>query len=232
MTPLTFARPDGGTCNGYYAAPPNAAGAPGLVVLQEWWGVNDQIKQVAEQYAALGYRVLLPDLYRGKLGLDAKEAEHLMTGLNFADAASQDIRGAVLHLKAGGGKVGVVGYCMGGALTVLSAVFVPEVDAAVTWYGFPPIDYVDASKVKAPVQGHFATEDAFFPIVTADALEQKLKAAGVQCSFYKYVAQHAFANDRHVGEGMPMKYDPTAAATAWTRTTAFFATHLGPAARS
>ena len=155
-----------------------------------------------------------------------------MTGLNFADAASQDIRGAVMHLKADGGKVGVVGYCMGGALTLLSAVFVREVDAAVTWYGFPPIDYVDASKVTIPVQGHFATEDQFFPIGTAEALEQKLKGAGVDCTFYTYVAQHAFANEGHVKDGMPMRYDPTAASTAWARTTAFFSAHLGPAVRA
>mgnify|MGYP001259415151 CR=1 FL=1 len=111
--------------------------------------------------------------------VDAKEAEHLMSGLNFGDAASQDIRGAVQYLKQGGSKVGVSGYCMGGALTILAAVFVPEVDAAVAWYGFPPLEYVDASKIKAPLMGHFAIHDGFFKIEQVDQLEQKLNAAGV-----------------------------------------------------
>ena len=221
MTSIAFPRPDGQTCTGWYAEPSNPAHAPGLVVIQEWWGINEQIKGVAEQYAAAGYRVLVPDLYRGKRGLDAAEAEHLMKELDFADAASQDIRGAVQYLKRAGTKAGVAGYCMGGALTLLAAVFVPEVDAAVTWYGFPPLEYVDATKITAPVMGHFATEDAFFPIAMVDALEQKLTAAGVTHTIHRYQAKHAFANETNIDKPIPIKYDATAAATAWTRTTAF-----------
>ena len=226
MRSITFARPDGGTCSGFYAEPANPVNAPGLVVIQEWWGVNEQIKGVAEQYAANGFRVLVPDLYRGKLGLDAHEAEHLMKDLNFADAASQDIRGAVLYLKAAGTKVGVAGYCMGGALTLLSAVFVPEVDAAVTWYGFPPIEYVDATKITAPVMGHFATEDAFFPIAMVDTLEQKFTQAGVTHTIHRYHAKHAFANETNVNKPIPIEYDAAAAATAWDRTLEFLRRNL------
>ena len=97
MSNVTFTRPDGKPCSGYLVEPAGGKTAPGLVVIQEWWGVNDHIKSVADRYAARGFRVLVPDLYRGKVGLDAKEAEHLMGGLNFADAAGQDIRGAVQY---------------------------------------------------------------------------------------------------------------------------------------
>src|SRR3954464_7745536 len=105
---IEYKRPDGKTVKGYLADPAAGAKAPAMVVIQEWWGLNDQIKGVADKYAKAGYRALVPDLYRGKLALAANEAEHLMTNLNFGDAAGQDIRGAVQHLKSSGSaKVGV-----------------------------------------------------------------------------------------------------------------------------
>ena len=122
MSQMTFTRPDGKDCSGFYAEPTAGAKAPGIVVIQEWWGLNDQIKGVANRLASAGYRVLVPDLYRGKIGVDAQEAEHLMNALNFADAAVQDVRGAVQHLKENSAMVAVMGFCMGGALTLLSAV--------------------------------------------------------------------------------------------------------------
>ena len=99
----------------YLAVDPAKEGKrPGLILLPEWWGLNDQIKGVADKLAAAGYRALVPDLYRGKVALAANEAEHLMNDLNFGDAAGQDVRGAVQYLKASGSaKVGVSGYCMG-----------------------------------------------------------------------------------------------------------------------
>ncbi|WP_197495808.1 dienelactone hydrolase family protein [Acidihalobacter yilgarnensis] len=191
-------------------------------------GLNDQIKGVAEKLAAVGYRVLVPDLYRGKLALEANEAEHLMGDLNFGDAAGQDIRGAVQHLKGTGStKVGVTGYCMGGALTVLAAVFVPESDANAIWYGYPPLEYVDATQVKAPLLGHWGTQDQFFAIDGVDALETKLKAAGVGYEFHRYDAKHAFANEEADSKNLPpLEYNPEAAELAWTRTLAFFDKHL------
>jgi carboxymethylenebutenolidase len=199
-----------------------------MVVIQEWWGLNDQIKGVADKLAAAGYRALVPDLYRGKVALAANEAQHLMTGLDFGDAAGQDVRGAVRHLKAtGSAKVGVTGFCMGGALTVLSAVNVPEADAAVVWYGFPPLEYVDATKITAPMLGHYATEDEAFPIAKVDELEGKLRAANVKFQFHRYHAKHAFANETADSKNLPMlKYDAGAAALAWQRTMDFLARHL------
>jgi len=230
MSLITFKRPDGKEeCPGYYVEPSTGSTAPGVVIIQEWWGLNDQIKGVADRYAAQGYRALVPDLYRGQTGLDAKEAEHLMNNLNFADAASQDIGGAVQYLKGSSAKVGVTGYCMGGALTVLASVFAPGIDAVVTWYGLPPLEYVDASKIKAPLMGHFATHDAFFKIEQVDAFEDKLKQAGVSYTFYRYDAQHAFANENNVNSPLPLKYDESLAETAWQRTVAFFGTQLGAA---
>ena len=148
---ISYKRPDGKSLEGYLAEPAQGASAPGMVVIQEWWGLNDQIKGVADRLAKAGYRALVPDLYRGKKALEANEAEHLMTNLNFGDAAGQDVRGAVQQLKAtGSGKVGVTGFCMGGALTVLASTMVPEADAGVVWYGYPPLEYVDASKIRIP----------------------------------------------------------------------------------
>jgi carboxymethylenebutenolidase len=223
----TYKRPDGQSVQGYLAEPAAGAAAPGMVVIQEWWGLNDQIKGVAERYAKAGYRALVPDLYRGKVALAANEAEHLMTGLNFGDAAGQDVRGAVQFLKATSRKVGVTGYCMGGALTLLSAVNVPEADAAVAWYGFPPLEYVDASKIKLPLMGHWATEDVPFPIAKVDELEKKLKAANVKYEFHRYNAKHAFANEEADAKKLAMlKYDPAAAELAWKRTLDFLGKNL------
>jgi len=232
MAQITFTRPDGKECSGFYIEPPAGNRAPGLVVIQEWWGLNDQIKGVAQRFVTHGYRVLVPDLYRGKATVEAKEAEHLMGNLNFADAAGQDVRGAVQHLKKSSAQVGITGFCMGGALTLLSAVFVPEADAAAAWYGFPPLEYIDASTIKIPLLGHFATEDAYFPIAQVDELEKKLKAAGVRYTFHRYNAQHAFANDMPKGPDVKAKYDDAAATQAWQRTLAFFGHHLGVAAHA
>lgn len=96
---VVFKRPDGRTCPGYLATPKTGSGALGFVCIQEWWGLNDQIKKTADRLAEAGYRALVPDLYRGKLAKAADEASHLMTNLNFPDAAEQDIRGAVQYLK-------------------------------------------------------------------------------------------------------------------------------------
>jgi carboxymethylenebutenolidase len=224
----SFKRPDGQSVNGYLAEPAQGSGAPGMVVIQEWWGLNDQIKGVAERLAKAGYRALVPDLYRGKVTVEAKEAEHLMGNLNFGDAAAQDVRGGVQHLKSSGSpKAGVTGFCMGGALTVLAAVHVPESDAEVIWYGYPPLEYVDPTKIKAPLLGHFATEDQAFPIAKVDELEKKLSDAKVRFEFHRYKAKHAFANETANEKKLEMlEYNPQAAEQAWARTMQFLERNL------
>jgi carboxymethylenebutenolidase len=223
---VSYTRPDGQTVQGYLADA--GAGTPSIVVIQEWWGLNDQIRGVADRFAQAGFTALVPDLYRGKSTVEAEEAHHLMSGLNFGEAASQDIRGAVQHLKARGGKVGVTGFCMGGALTILSLTMSPEADAGVVWYGFPPLEFVDASKIRVPVMAHWAEQDVPFPIATVDQLEEKLRAAGVAYTGHRYLAHHGFANETAQGPGrIPMtQYDATWARMAMDRTLAFFGRHL------
>ncbi|WGS50825.1 dienelactone hydrolase family protein [Paraburkholderia sp. D15] len=220
---VTFNRPDGQAVQGYLARPQKLEGAPAVVVIQEWWGLNDQIRGVADRLARSGYLALVPDLYRGKSTVEEEEAHHLMSGLNFGDAATQDVSGALAYLKQQADKVAVMGYCMGGALTLLALSNLPEVAAGVVWYGFPPLEYIDASKIKAPVLGHWATQDAFFAIETVDALEKKLNEAQVDVEFHRYLAHHAFANEDAAGPGrIPRtQFDPAWAQQAWDRTLTF-----------
>lgn len=228
-TMVNFERPDGQTLQGYLATPADINNAPAVVVIQEWWGLNDQIRAVADRLASAGYQALVPDLYRGKATLEAEEANHLMSALDFGQAAAQDIRGAVQFLKTRAPKVGVTGFCMGGALTLLAMTHTPEADAGVAWYGCPPLDYIDASKIRAPLMGHWATQDAFFGIETIDALQTKLTHAGVNFEFHRYLAHHAFANETAQGPSrLPAtQFDAVWAQQAWDRTLRFFGRTLG-----
>lgn len=227
---VKFQRPDGKEVDGYLAEADNPVGS--VVVIQEWWGLNDQIRGVADRFARAGLTALVPDLYRGKSTVEAEEAHHLMDNLDFGDAAGSDVRGAVSFLKSrkiGSGKVGVTGYCMGGALTVLSMMMVPEADAGVIWYGVPPLEFIDASKFgDRPLMGHWAEQDQAFPIANVEAFEAKLKESGVSYEGYRYLAQHAFANETAVGPGRVSftQYDPVWAERAWDRTLRFFGQHL------
>src|SRR3979409_1743826 len=126
-TMIEFARPDGGKTKGYLATA--GQGRPGIVVIQEWWGLNDQICGVADRFARAGYNALVPDHYKGRLTAVPDEANHLMSSLDFPDATHQESRGAALHLKGQSDKVAVMGFCMGGALTVAAAVHVPDIAA-------------------------------------------------------------------------------------------------------
>src|SRR6202049_2366793 len=117
---IEYSPPDCGKTKGYLASA--GSGRPGIVVIQEWWGLNDQICGVADRFARAGYNALAPDLYKGRMTAVPDEANHLMSGLNFPDATQQDLSGAAQHLKSNSGKVAVMGFCMGGALTIAAAV--------------------------------------------------------------------------------------------------------------
>nr|AMK59104.1 carboxymethylenebutenolidase [uncultured bacterium UPO38] len=224
---ISYRRPDGQSVDAYLAEP--EGGGPAVVVLQEWWGLNDQIRGVADRLARAGYRALVPDLYRGKSTVEAEEAHHLMSNLKFGEAAEQDVRGAVQYLKAASPRVAVTGFCMGGVLTLMAAAAIADLDAAVCWYGFPAPEQFDASRIKARLMAHWATQDAAFAIEQVDLLEQKLRAAGVDYTGHRYLAYHAFANETAVGPGrIPItQYDPAWAQIAWDRTLRFFGRHLG-----
>lgn len=227
---IAFHRPDGKEVQGYLARPQNPDRAPAVVVIQEWWGLNDQIRGVADRLAQSGYLALVPDLYRGEATVEEEEAHHLMTGLDFSDAASQDIRGAVQYLKNLSPSVGITGFCMGGALALLALCQTPEASAGVVWYGHPPLEYIDATKIRVPLLGHWGTQDAFFPIATVDTLESQLRDAKVDLEFHRYLAHHAFANETAIGPGRIARtqFDPVWSRQAWDRTLTFFGRTLWP----
>ena len=213
---IQFQRPDGKVCPGYLTSPKTGPGAPGLVIIQEWWGLNDQIKKTADRFAEAGYLALVPDLYRGKVTTAADEANHLMTGLNFPDAAAQDIRGAVQYLKQTSKKVAVGGFCMGGALTILAAVRVPAMDAGVCFYGIPSLEAAELKKIEIPLICHFANRDDWCTPAKVNELEATLKQSKSEFEIYRYEAQHAFMN-----EVRPEVHDAVSAKTAWERTLKF-----------
>lgn len=215
---ISFSRPDGGSASGYLAMADNPRGA--MVVIQEWWGLNDQIKGVADRVAAAGYTALSPDLYAGRCTQDPDEAGHLMTGLDWGGAANEDVRGALQHLKQSGGKAGVMGYCMGGALTVIAGVHVPECDVAVCYYGIPPQDVAEPAAMKVPFQGHFATQDDWCTPEAVISLEASLKTSDIPHEVYSYEGEHAFFNEES------QAYEPTVAELSWERTLAFLRQHL------
>jgi carboxymethylenebutenolidase len=215
---IEFARPDGGKTRGYLATA--GQGRPGIVVIQEWWGLNDQICGVADRFARAGYNALAPDLYNGRLTAVPDEANHLMSGLDFADATNQDLRGAAAHLKAGSSKVSVMGFCMGGALTIAALVHIPELAAGVCFYGIPPKEFADPANIKAPFQGHFANQDDWCTPAAVNELEAAMKAAGQSPDIYRYDAAHAFFNERSPA------YDLEAANHAWDRMAGFLQRRL------
>lgn len=209
---------------GYYSATEKKPeSAPGIVLIEEWWGVTSEVMAVADRYAADGYRVLVPDLFRGRTAAVGDEANHLMEGLDFHDAFSQDVAGAIAYLKAGETKaVGVTGYCMGGALTLLAAMHLPEVDAAVCYYGIPPTQAGDPATIEVPLQCHFGNLDEFYPPSAVDALEQRLKDGRVPYELYRYEAKHGFCNPNPAGSAGLGNYNPKAHHESWARTLEFW----------
>jgi carboxymethylenebutenolidase len=220
---------NGNDARGYLATPDTGTG-PGVIVIQEWWGLNPQIKRVSDRLAAEGFTALAPDLYHGELAghTEMDKAAALMTALPI-DRALRDMSGAVDYLvghdAVRGEGLGTVGYCMGGRFVLELAARRPDViKAAVSYYGVVPNpDEIDLASVRAAVQGHFGTKDDFMPADAAGAIEQRLKDAGATADFHYYEAAHAFANDDN-----PLgSYDEELARTAWVRTLEFLRAHLG-----
>jgi len=213
---IEFQRPDGARSAAYLAEA--SAGAPGLILIQEWWGLKPHILELADRFAAAGYTVLAPDLYRGRIASDADEANHLMGELDFVDACDQDLAGALTHLKASCAKVGVMGFCMGGALTIAAAARLPGLAAASCFYGLPPTALADPARIAIPLQGHFADQDDWCTPAAVDAFEAALT---VSAEIHRYHAQHAFFNNSR-----PEVFDAGCAQQAWDRTLAFLGRHL------
>src|SRR5215813_6547253 len=206
---IDFKRPDGGTCKGYLAQA--GQGKPGIVVIQEWWGLNDQIKGVVDRFVSEGYNALAPDLYKGRVTQKPDEANHMMSGLDFVGASDQDIAGAVSHLAGLSRKVGVMGFCMGGALTIAAAARVPGIGCGVPFYGVPPAALADPAKIRIPLQGHFANKDDWCTPQLVNEFEKKMASGGTKPEVFRYDAQHAFANEKS-----PAHHAPSAEAS-WER---------------
>ena len=226
-TDVQFAS-NGGTANGYLAVPESGHG-PGVIVVQEWWGLSDQIKGTADRFAREGFTALAPDFYHGKgaeIG-EPDEAGKLMMALN-ADEVAKDARGAaqflVQHEATRGQKVGVIGFCMGGQLALLAGTVAPnEIGAVVDMYGIHPNVRPDYSKMNAPVLGLFAELDEMVTEEARENLEDQLKRAGVPFELHTYPGvDHAFMNEQR-----EEVYNPLIAEEAWRRVLAFFRQHLG-----
>jgi carboxymethylenebutenolidase len=221
---------NGGTAEGYLAVPA-ATPAPGILVLQEWWGLVPQIKGVADRLAAEGFVALAPDLYHGDIAehTEMDKAAALMTALPL-DRAARDMSAAIdallAHPAVSGDSVGAVGFCMGGMLTlVVAAQQGARIGAAAPYYGAPLGDSApDWSGLTAPVLGHFAESDDFFPLPAVQELEATLKGMGKDVTFEVYPELgHAFCNEYN-----PLgTHDEAATALAWSRTTDFLRAHLG-----
>jgi carboxymethylenebutenolidase len=219
---------NGGTDTGYLAIPDSGSG-PGVVVIQEWWGLVPHIEDVCNRFAGEGFVALAPDLFHGQQTKEPDEAGKLMMALNIEQAA-KDMRGAAAYLKSlpavTSQQIGIVGFCMGGALAVYAASVSPDIGPVVDFYGGHPAVNPDYSKIRGPVMGNFAAKDDFVTPEAVRGLEADLKAHGVQTDFKTYPdTDHAFFNDARRDE-LETPYNGEAAQDAWQRTITFFRQHL------
>ncbi|MDV6331379.1 dienelactone hydrolase family protein [Asticcacaulis sp. 201] len=216
---ITLTRPDGGSFDGYLAEAGKEK--PCVIVIQEWWGLNDHIKSVADRFEFEGFNALAPDLYHGRITQDADEASHMMNGLDFPGAVHQDIVAARDYLAAINPAVAVMGFCMGGALTIGAAARLDGFKAAVCFYGVPPKAFADPADIKIPFQGHFGTRDDWITPEVVAGLQADMEKAGNAPDVYSYDADHAFFNKTR-----PEVYDADAAEQAWMRMMAFLRANL------
>jgi carboxymethylenebutenolidase len=208
---------------GYLAEPASKSG-PATIVLQEWWGLEEHIRSVCDRFAAEGFFALAPDLYRGDATTKPSEAQQKLMALSM-DQAEQDICAAADYVSSlpgvVGPRVGSVGFCLGGGLSVWALATCPKVIAAVSYYYVMPHGKPDFKKLKGPVLGHFGTADQFVPVAAAQELEEEMRSAGAEVTFYNYEgATHAFFNDVDRPERVGV-YNPDAAQLSWERTVSF-----------
>ncbi|HSO96331.1 MAG TPA: dienelactone hydrolase family protein [Acidimicrobiia bacterium] len=222
---ITF--PSNGSEGQGYLAIPESGSGPGIIVIQEWWGLNDQIKAVADAYAQSGFVALAPDLYRGTTTTEPDEAGKLMMSMNL-ERAGKDMGGAIdallQHRAVTSKGVGVTGYCVGGGLALLLATQRPDAVVAVApYYGLIPWPVQpDYAKLAGPVQGHYAERDDYAGPEKVHALETELRDLGKPAEFFIYPGtEHAFTNHHR-----PEVYDDAASSDAFVRTVEFFRTHV------
>jgi carboxymethylenebutenolidase len=218
---------NGGEAHGYLARPATGTG-PGVIVIQEWWGLDDHIAGIVDRLAAEGFVALAPDLYGGRVAHDAEEAGVMMSELP-VERAAVDLGGAVDfllgHEAVTSSKVAAVGFCMGGGFVLLLAAQQGDkVGAAVAFYGVGDAVPEQYAGITAAVQGHYGERDSFYPVEQARRQEEQIRReSGADVEFLYYPAGHAFHND----ENKLGTYDAESAALAWQRTVDFLESHAG-----
>jgi carboxymethylenebutenolidase len=216
---------NGHTTSGYLALPATGRG-PGVLVIQEWWGLVDHIKDLADRFAAAGFVALAPDFYGGASTKSPDEAGKLFMALNI-DRAGADLRGSADYLlsrpETSSARVGAIGFCMGGQLALYAGMAHPDkVGAVVDFYGIHPKVPIDPGRLQVPVQGHFGERDTSVPVDKAKAIAAAVTAAGGRFEMHVYPADHAFFNDTRTAV-----YDAASARLAWDRSVAFLKRNLG-----
>ena len=223
---VVYAEVGGKPVRGFLAKPKAGQGPlPAVIVIQEWWGLNDNIRQMAKRLAGEGYTALAVDLYGGQVATDPGQAQKLMQAvLQNRAAGEENLRQAYNYLetKQKAPKIGVIGWCFGGGWSLATALMLPDqIDAAVVYYGHLETDKEKLAKLRAPVLGFFGGKDKSLPLATVRQFEAALKELGKPVGVQVYDnADHAFANPSGGN------YDEAAAKDSWQRTTAFFAKHL------
>ncbi len=215
--------PSNGTKTSAYLATPVSGKGPGVLVIQEWWGLVGHIKNVCDRFAAEGFSALAPDMYHGQTADEPDGAGKLFMALNIAQA-EKDLRGATQYLAqhSSTSKIGAVGFCMGGQLALFAATLNPSVGATVNFYGIHPNVKPDYSKLSGPVLGLFAEKDGFVTPQVAKDVDAAVKKASKQSEIHIYPGvDHAFFNDERADV-----YNKPAADDAWRRTLAFFRKNL------
>ncbi len=219
---VSYPGPGSDALMGYWAYQEGGEPRPAIIVIQEWWGLNEHIKDVARRFAAEGYVALAPDLYHGVVTTEPDEARKQAMALSSSEAVAE-IQAAIDYLKGQdfvNGRFGVVGFCMGGGLVLQTAANSPDIHAAVPFYG-SPLSTSEAAKVKAPVLSFLGTRDGI-SANDYETMHAALTEAGVPNKFQLYDgAQHAFFNDTRAS------YDEDAAMDAWQQTLGWFETYLG-----
>jgi carboxymethylenebutenolidase len=211
---------------GYLNAGDDRTGKPTVVLIHEWWGLNDQVRGTADRLAKEGFVVFAPDLFRGQTAEIDKEKEKAAKL-----AQSLDWSGAEMELRAmanalrhrdPNSKLGVMGFCIGGSLALMAGTKIPLYDAIVSYYGVPDASRADVSKIKGRVQGHYGRQDQSITEEKVRTLEQSLEGGNVRFEIHRYDAGHAFANEKR-----PEMYSEANAKLAWERTIKFLHDALG-----
>jgi carboxymethylenebutenolidase len=216
---------NGQTGHAYLALPDGAGPFPGIIVVQEWWGVDEHIKDVARRFASEGFVALAPDLYHGEVTKEPGEAQKLMMSLNM-DQATRELVKATDYLASrpeiAGRGIGAIGFCMGGGLALNLACESAQIRAATPFYGVNPTPIDRVRNLSGPLMAIYAENDAFAGESVRRDLEQTLNASGISNEIVVYPGtQHAFFNDTR-----PEVFDRDAAADAWQRVLSHFRQHL------